>query len=87
VTAGLVIVMVLEDEPGKRRLAVGALCALMALGFVLVSAIPAGREFFDLASPTGAMAAAWAAGTAVALALLVVALRVVRTPDRRAGRA
>jgi cation-transporting P-type ATPase E len=84
VTAGLAIVIVLEDEPGNRRLAVGALCAVMALGFALVCAIPAGREFFDLATPTGGIVAAWAIGTAVCLALLAVALRAVGALERRA---
>ncbi|ADB50150.1 HAD-IC family P-type ATPase [Conexibacter woesei] len=84
VTAGLAIVMVLEDEPGKRRLAVGGLCALMALCYVLVAAIPAGRDFFDLADPTGGMAGAWAIGSAISLVLLAVALRVVRVLDARA---
>ena len=87
VTAGLAIVMVLEDEPGGRRLAVGALCALMALGLVLVCALPAGRRFFELATPTGQMVAAWGIGSALVLALLAVALRVVRALDRRAARA
>nr|WP_246345052.1 HAD-IC family P-type ATPase [Conexibacter arvalis] len=85
VTAGLAIVMVLEDEPGKRRFAVGGLCLLMALGFVLVAAVPAGRDFFDLATPTGGMTAAWAIGTAVTLVLLALALRVVRVLERRAA--
>jgi magnesium-transporting ATPase (P-type) len=84
VTSGLAIVIVLEDEPGTRRLAVGALCALMALGFALVCAIPAGREFFDLATPTGGIVAAWAIGTAIGLALLAVALRAVSALERRA---
>ena len=76
--------IVLEDEPGTRRLAVGALCALMALGFALVCAVPAGREFFDLATPTGEIVAAWAIGTAIGLALLAVALRSVSALERRA---
>ena len=84
VTSGLAIVIVLEDEPGKRRLAVAALCALMALGFVLVCAIPAGREFFELATPTSEIVAAWAIGTAIGLALLAVALRAVSAIERRA---
>ena len=50
----------------------------MALGFVLVCAIPAGRDFFDLATPTGGMAAAWAGGSAIGVTLLAVALRLVR---------
>ena len=84
VTSGLAIVILLEDEPGKRRLAVAALCALMALGFVLVCAIPAGREFFDLATPTSEIVAAWAIGTAIGLALLAVALRAVSVIERTA---
>jgi magnesium-transporting ATPase (P-type) len=86
VTAGLTIVMVLEDEPGRRRLAVGALCALMALGLVLVCALPATRRFFELATPTGAMVAAWAIGSAIMLVLLAIAMRVVRELDRHAAR-
>ncbi|MEZ0293921.1 MAG: HAD-IC family P-type ATPase [Solirubrobacteraceae bacterium] len=78
VTAGLAIVIALEDEPGRRRYAVIGLCALMALGFVLVCATPAGRDFFDLATPTAGMAAAWACGSAIGVALLAVALRLVR---------
>jgi cation-transporting P-type ATPase E len=84
VTSGLAIVIVLEDEPGKRRLAVGALCALMALGFVLVCAVPVGREFFELATPTSGIVAAWAIGTAIGLFLLAVALRGVSALERRA---
>jgi cation-transporting P-type ATPase E len=86
VTAGLTIVVVLEDEPGKRRLAVGGLCALMALGLVLVSALPVGRRFFDLAPPTAEMVAAWAIGSAIMLAMLAVALRIVRALEHRATR-
>jgi cation-transporting P-type ATPase E len=78
VTAGLAIVIALEDEPGKRRYAVIGLCALMAIAFVLVYAIPAGHNFFDLVSPTGGMTASWAAGSAVVIVLLVIALRVIR---------
>ena len=86
VTAGLAIVIVLEDEPGRRRLAVGALCALMALGLVLVCSLPVGRRFFALAPATGSMVAAWAIGSALMLVLLSVALRIVRMLDRRAAR-
>jgi magnesium-transporting ATPase (P-type) len=87
VTAGLAIVMVLEDEPGRRRLAVGGLCALMALGLVLVCALHPARRFFELATPTGSMVASWAIGSALMLVLLAVAMRVVRELDRRAARA
>jgi cation-transporting ATPase E len=85
VTAGLSIVIALEAEPGRRRYLVCGLCALMALGFLLVAAIPAGREFFELASPSGGMLAAWAIGSAVAIVLLVIALRLVTVLDRRAS--
>ncbi len=85
VTAGLAIVIALEDEPGVRRYAVLALCGLMALGFVLVAAIPAGRDFFELEDPTGGMLAAWGIGAATAIVLLGIALRIVRWLDARAG--
>ncbi len=85
VTAGLAIVIALEDEPGSRRYAVLGLCALMAAGFVLVAAIPFGRDYFELEDPTGAMFATWAIGAATAIALLGIALRVVRWLDARAG--
>ncbi len=75
VSAGLAIVIALEDEPGKRRLAVAGLCALMALGFVLVAALPFGREFFELAPPTGGMVAAWALGAATAIVLVWLSSR------------
>ena len=84
-TAGLAVVMALEAEPGKRRLFVAGLCALMALGFVIVVSLPFARDFFDLATPTGPMAAAWAIGSAVTIALLAIALRAVRVLDARAA--
>jgi magnesium-transporting ATPase (P-type) len=87
VTAGLSIVIALEDEPGRRRYAVIGLCALMAVAFVLVYAVPAGRNFFDLASPTGGMAATWAAGSAVVVILLIAARRVAGALDARSARA
>jgi hypothetical protein len=79
-------VIVLEDEPGGQRLAVSGLCALMALGLVLVCTLPVARRFFALAPATGSMVAARAIGTALMLALLAVALRVARKLDRRAAR-
>ena len=65
---------------------VAGLCGLMALGFVIVAALPIGRDFFDLAKPTGAMVASWAIGAAVTIVLLAIALRVVRVLDARAAR-
>jgi cation-transporting P-type ATPase E len=85
VVSGLAIVFALEDQPGPRRLIVGALCVAMALLFFGACAIPAAREFFEIASPTGGMVKAWLIGSAVAIVLLAVALRVVAVLDRRAG--
>jgi len=85
VTAGLAIVIALEDEPGRRRWAVAGLCALMAAGFVLAALVPVSRDFFELARPTGGMVAAWALGAATAIALLAVALRLVAVLERRAS--
>jgi cation-transporting P-type ATPase E len=85
VVSGLAIVFALEDVPGTRRLLVGALCVTMALLFFGACAIPAARDFFEIATPTGGMVAAWLIGSAVSIVLLAVALRVVAILDRRAG--
>ncbi|HEX4307626.1 MAG TPA: HAD-IC family P-type ATPase, partial [Solirubrobacterales bacterium] len=87
VVSGLAIVFALEDQPGTRRLVVGALCAAMAVLFFGACAIPAARDYFEIASPTGGMVGAWLIGSAVAIVLLAVALRVVAVLDRRAGMA
>jgi magnesium-transporting ATPase (P-type) len=86
VVAGLSIVLALEDEPGRRRYAVMGLCALMALAFVLVYLIPAGRHFFDLVAPTAGMVTTWAAGSALVVVLLIVALRVAGALEARSLR-
>jgi len=85
VVSGLAIVFALEDQPGTRRLIVGALCAVMALLFFGACAIPVAREFFEIATPTGGMVGAWLIGSVVAIVLLAAALRVVAVLDRRAG--
>ncbi|MGH2937150.1 MAG: HAD-IC family P-type ATPase [Solirubrobacterales bacterium] len=85
VVSGLAIVFALEDQPGTRRLIVGVLCVAMALLFFGACAIPVAREFFEIASPTGDMVGAWLIGSAVAITLLAVALRVIAVLDRRAG--
>lgn len=82
VVAGLMIVLALEDEPGRRRWAIGALCGAMAAGFATVWAVPVARGFFDLAPPTTEMALAWAAGALVTGVLLLIALRVVAALER-----
>jgi magnesium-transporting ATPase (P-type) len=87
VVAGLAIVFALEDQPGTRRLLIGALCATMALLFFGACAIPAARDFFEIATPTGGMVEAWLIGSGVAIVLLAAALRVVAVLDRRAGAA
>jgi len=87
VLGGLAVVIALEDEPGRRRTAVIALCALMALGYLAVSALPAGRDYFELEPATGGMVVAWAVGGAVSLALLAVSLRVTARLTERAGSA
>jgi magnesium-transporting ATPase (P-type) len=85
VVSGLAIVFALEDQPGTRRLVVGALCAVLGLLFFGACAIPVARDFFEIATPTGGMVGAWLIGSAVAIALLAAALRVVAVLDRRAG--
>jgi magnesium-transporting ATPase (P-type) len=85
VVSGLAIVFALEDQPGTRRLVVGALCATLALLFFGACAIPVARDFFEIATPTGGMVGAWLIGSAVAIVLLAMALRVVAVLDRRAG--
>jgi len=78
VTGGLVVVMALEDEPGRRRWLVGGLCLVMVLCFVGAVAIAPIRDYFELVRATPDMAYAWAIGTAVALVLLVASLALVR---------
>jgi cation-transporting ATPase E len=84
VVSGLAIVFALEDQPGTRRLVVGALCATMAALFLGACAIPVAREFFEIASPTGGMVGAWLIGSAVSIGLLTAALRLIAALDRRA---
>jgi cation-transporting P-type ATPase E len=76
VVCGLAVVMRLEAEPGSRRIAILGLCALMALLFVLAFVIPLLRDFYELATPTGEAALAWAAGTLVGLTGMLGALRL-----------
>ncbi len=85
VVSGLAIVFALEDQPGTRRLVVGALCAAMAVLFFGACAIPAARDYFEIADPTGGMVGAWLIGSAVTIVLLALALRVVAVLDRRAA--
>jgi magnesium-transporting ATPase (P-type) len=78
VVCGLALVMRLETEGGRRRLAIAGLCALMALLFALALIIPFLRDFYELATPTGEAVAAWALGTAVGVGAMLGALRLLR---------
>ena len=78
VVCGLAVVMRLETEPGPRRLAVGGLCAAMALLFALALAIPFLRDFYELSTPTGEAVAAWAMGSALGIGGMLCALRLLR---------
>jgi cation-transporting P-type ATPase E len=76
VVCGLAVVMRLETEGGRRRLAVAGLCALMALLFALALVIPFLRHFYELSTPTGDAVAAWALGTTLGVGLMLGALRL-----------
>jgi magnesium-transporting ATPase (P-type) len=78
VVCGLTVVMRLEAGPRSRRFAVSALCAAMAMLFLLALAVPFLRAFFQLEVPTGEAVAAWAAGTALGVVGMLGALRLVR---------
>jgi cation-transporting P-type ATPase E len=77
VVSGLAVVMRLETEGGRRRLAVGGLCVLMALLFALASIIPFLRDFYELAMPTDDAAVAWALGTVLGVGTMLGALRLL----------
>jgi P-type E1-E2 ATPase len=78
VLCGLAVVLRLETERGRRRLAVAALCALMALLFCLALLIPFLRDFYELATPSGEALAAWALGTVVGVGTMLGALRLAK---------
>ncbi|HEV2922991.1 MAG TPA: HAD-IC family P-type ATPase [Solirubrobacteraceae bacterium] len=78
VVCGLAVVMRLEPGGGRRRLALAGLSALMLALFAIALVVPFLREFYELSTPTGEMVAAWAVGTAIGLAGMLGALRVLR---------
>ena len=78
VVCGLTVVMRLETERGPRRLAIAGLGVLMALLFAVALIVPFLRHFYELATPTGDAAAAWALGTIVGVGTMLGALRLVR---------
>lgn len=78
VACGLAVVMRLDAQGGRRRLAVGGLCAAMALLFVLALVIPPLRNFYELTTPTGEAAVAWAVGVALGVGGMLGTLRLLR---------
>jgi magnesium-transporting ATPase (P-type) len=78
VVCGLAVVMRLESEGGRRRLAVAGLCAVMALLFAAALVAPFLRNFYQLATPTGEAAVAWALGTMIGVGTMLAALRLLR---------
>jgi P-type E1-E2 ATPase len=78
VVSGLAVVMRIETEGGRRRLAVAGLCALMALLFALAFVVPFLREFYELSTPTGDVVVAWAVGSALGVGTMLGALYVLR---------
>jgi cation-transporting ATPase E len=77
VVSGLAVVMRLEAERGRRRLAIAGLCGVMLALFALALAIPFLREFYELTTPTGESIAAWAVGTAIGVGGMLGALRLL----------
>ena len=78
VVSGLAVVMRLEAEPGRRRLAIAGLCALMTLLFACALTVLFLRSFYELATPTGKALAAWALGTGLGIGTMLIALRLLR---------
>ncbi len=74
----LAVVMRLEGEGGRRRLAVGGLCAAMAVLFLLALVVPFLRDFYELSTPTGEVVVAWAAGAVLGIGGMVGVLHVLR---------
>jgi cation-transporting P-type ATPase E len=77
VVCGLAVVMRLEPQRGRRRLAITGLCSLMLALFVLALIIPFLRDFYELRSPTGEVLAAWALGSALGVGAMLGVLRLL----------
>ena len=78
VVCGLATVIRLETEPGRRRLAIAGLCALMAMLFALALIVPFLRNFYELATPNKQAVAAWAIGIAIGVGTMLGVLRLLR---------
>lgn len=70
--------MRIEGGNEIRRLEVAALCALMLLLFACAFVLPFLRHFYELATPTGDAAIAWAVGSALGVAGMLGALGLLR---------
>jgi cation-transporting ATPase E len=79
VVCGLAVVVRLENQPGRRRLAVAGLCLLMLLLFALALIVPFLRHFYELATPDGESVAAWAIGTVIGVVAMLGALRLTES--------
>jgi cation-transporting P-type ATPase E len=77
VACGLAVVMQLEGQGGRRRLAVASLCTAMALVFALALVVPFLRDFYELSRPTGEAVAAWTVGTAIGIGGMLGTLRLL----------
>jgi cation-transporting P-type ATPase E len=82
VVCGLAVVLELEGEGGWREVAVLGLCALMALLFALALVVPFLRDFYELATPDGEVAVAWAIGIAIGVGGTLLAPRLPGLGDR-----
>jgi cation-transporting ATPase E len=78
VVCGLAVVMRIESGNEKRRLEIAGLCALMLILFAFALVVPFLRHFYELATPTGDAAIAWAVGSALGIAGMLGALRLLR---------
>jgi magnesium-transporting ATPase (P-type) len=80
VVCGLAVVLRLEAQPGRRRLAVGALCLAMALLFVLALVIPPLRDFYELTTLGGEAVVSLLFGAALGVGGMLAALRLTEPP-------
>jgi magnesium-transporting ATPase (P-type) len=78
VVCGLAVVMRIESGNERRHLEVAGLCVLMLLVFAVALVVPFLRHFYELATPTGDAAIAWGVGSALGIAGMLGALRLLR---------
>ena len=78
VACGLAIVLRLEGGRGRRKAAVGALCAAMALLFAIALFVPFLRDFYELSAPTRDAVLAWVVGVSLGIGGMLGVLRLLR---------